>query len=58
VYLNKNIAGTDEDKVKKTIIEHLMTYPAISAAFELQDLQKTPIPADLKTMFTNGYNQS
>jgi predicted AlkP superfamily pyrophosphatase or phosphodiesterase len=57
VYLNKNIAGTDEDKVKKTIIEHLMTYPAISAAFELQDLQKTPIPADLKTMFTNGYNQ-
>jgi len=57
VYLNHSIADADESKVKKAVIEHLMTYPAISAAIELQNLPQTPMPVNIKTMITNGYNQ-
>ncbi|HEX8460507.1 MAG TPA: alkaline phosphatase PafA [Segetibacter sp.] len=57
VYLSRNIPEADEQKVKKAVIDQLMTYAAISAAFELQNLQQTALPANAKNVFINGYNQ-
>jgi predicted AlkP superfamily pyrophosphatase or phosphodiesterase len=57
VYLSKTIAEADEAKLKKAVIEHLMSYPAISGAVDLQNLEATSLPVMIKTMLTNGYNQ-
>lgn len=56
VYLNKNL-GDDEQKIKDAIIERLLEFPAIVSAFDLKELNTVSLPADIKMMATNGYNQ-
>ncbi len=57
VYLNHTITQSDAPQVKKAVIEHLLTYPAIAGAIDLQNLSETPIIPVLKNMVINGYNQ-
>jgi predicted AlkP superfamily pyrophosphatase or phosphodiesterase len=57
VYLSSTITESIAPQVKKAVIEHLLTYPAIAAAIDLQKLSETPIIPDLKNMVINGYNQ-
>jgi len=57
VYLNKDIPDEDEQKVKKAVIEHLLTYPFIAMAVDLQRLNEAPVITNIKNMLANGYNQ-
>ena len=57
IYLNRTITESLAPQVKKAVIEHLLTYPAIAAAIDLQKLSETPIIPVLKNMVINGYNQ-
>lgn len=57
VYLNHTIANADRPQVKKAVIEQLLTYPAIAGAIDLQQLNETPLTANVKAMAINGYNQ-
>ncbi len=57
VYLNSNIAAEDLQKVKDAVIEQLLTYAAIAGAIDLKQLAQTSIPANIKNMLVNGYNQ-
>lgn len=57
VYLNHAIAETLVPQVKKAVIDHLLTYPAIAGAVDLQKVSEATIIANLKTMVINGYNQ-
>lgn len=57
VYLNQAITDADEPKVKKAVIEHLLTYAAVAGAVDLQKLAETPLTQHVKNVFINGYNQ-
>jgi predicted AlkP superfamily pyrophosphatase or phosphodiesterase len=57
IYLNRNIREADEPKVRKAVIEGLISIPSVAGAFDLQQFNSTPIPADIKNMLTNGFNQ-
>ncbi len=54
VVANKNINKAD---LKKFIIQELLKYPGIAKAFDAEQVEFTPLPAALKLMITNGYNQ-
>lgn len=57
VYLNRNIPEAGELKIKKAVIDYLLTYPSIAGATDLQKLSEAPFPSVLKNMLVNGYNQ-
>lgn len=57
VYLNKNVAGEDEQKIKDAVIDRLLEFPVIVQAFDLKDLNTIPLPSNIKNMVANGYNQ-
>lgn len=57
VYLNKNVAGEDEQKIKDAVIDRLLEFPVIVQAFDLKELNTTPLPSNIKNMVANGYNQ-
>jgi predicted AlkP superfamily pyrophosphatase or phosphodiesterase len=57
VYLSKNVATEDQPKVKQAIIERLLEFSAIANAVDLTALNTTPVPARIKEMLVNGYNQ-
>lgn len=60
VYLNdKSISETKGDRqaIKQTIIRTLINFPGVSRAFDLEALHEAALPAPVKTMLVNGYNQ-
>ncbi len=57
VYLNRAVIAEDEQKVTNAVIERLLEYPAIVNAFALKELNTTTLPANIKNMVSNGYNQ-
>ncbi len=57
VYLNHTIAESLMPEVKKAVIDHLLTYPAIAGAIDLQKVSEATIISNLKHMLINGYNQ-
>jgi predicted AlkP superfamily pyrophosphatase or phosphodiesterase len=58
VYLNTNaIANADKTAIKNFIIRELLKQPGIAKAFDLENVSNTSIPATMKMMITNGYNQ-
>ncbi|GEO11668.1 alkaline phosphatase PafA [Segetibacter aerophilus] len=57
VYLNRSVVGEDEQKIKEAIIERLLENPAIVMAFDLKNTNTVLLPAMIKNMVTNGYNQ-
>lgn len=58
LYLNDAaLANANRNEVKSFIIDELLTFPSITAAFDLNEVAKAPIPQKLRNMFVNGYNQ-
>lgn len=60
VYLNHHLidsAELDIDKINETVIEILLAQNGIQMAFPLDELMEVAIPARLKEMIVNGYNQ-
>ncbi len=57
VYLNRNLVTEDEQKIKDAVIEKLLEFPAIASAFDLKEVNTIALPANIKTMMVNGYNQ-
>lgn len=57
VYLNYSAVKNKTSEVKQAIIRHLLTYDAIAAAFNLDQITTAPYPAQFKSMIINGYNQ-
>lgn len=45
------------DDFKSWAVAELKHHPAIMSAFDLHELPETPIPAKIKNMLENGYNQ-
>jgi predicted AlkP superfamily pyrophosphatase or phosphodiesterase len=48
---------TDAEEFRQWAIDQLKNHPAIMTAFDLHELQEANIPARIKDMITNGYNQ-
>lgn len=48
---------TSLDEFKTWAVAQLRQHPAIMSAFDLHELPGTPLPAKIKDMVTNGYNQ-
>ena len=58
VYLNHEvIKQKDITGIKQAIIEELLKLDIISAAIDLKELNQASIPAKVKNMLINGYNQ-
>lgn len=58
VYVRNTPAGGPSKKeIKAYLVEILARHPAISKAFDLTELESVPLPQQVKTMVTNGYNQ-
>ena len=47
----------DIDDFKTWAVNELKNHPAIMSAFDLHEVPETPIPAKIKEMVVNGYNQ-
>ncbi len=59
VFLNHRLIESnnlDTEKIKRKIINILKKKPGIAFVFDLERIEKTPMPEWLKTMATNGYN--
>ncbi|HMR91876.1 MAG TPA: alkaline phosphatase family protein, partial [Chitinophagaceae bacterium] len=48
---------TEFDIFKRWLITELGTHPAIMSAFDLHEIGEAPIPAKIREMVRNGYNQ-
>ncbi len=60
LYLNYpalNESKTNLEDFKSWAISELKNHPAIMASFDLHELAETTLPAKIKDMVTNGYNQ-
>jgi predicted AlkP superfamily pyrophosphatase or phosphodiesterase len=58
VYLNDNaVVNADRTAIKKFIIQELLKQRGIARAFDLENVSNTSLPAIMKMMITNGYNQ-
>jgi predicted AlkP superfamily pyrophosphatase or phosphodiesterase len=57
VYLNNAVTGEDEQKIKETIIDRLLEMPTIVRAFDPENVNTISLPAGIKNMVINGYNQ-
>ena len=57
VYLNRNIANEDQQRVTDAVIERLLDFPAIANAFTTKDVNSIPLPENIKNSVVNGYNQ-
>lgn len=60
VYLNHNLidsAALDMEEIHKTVIQTLLAQNGIQMAFALDEIMEVPIPASLREMIINGYNQ-
>jgi len=58
LYLNNTaLANSNRAEVVQFILQELLTIPNITAAFELQQVSQAPVPARVREMVTNGYNQ-
>jgi len=51
------LANTDREAITNYLIKELLTFPSITAAFDLQHVAKAAVPEKLRMMATNGYNQ-
>ncbi len=52
-----NEGKVDLDDFKNWVISELKNHPAIMACFDLHELPETTLPAKIKDMVINGYNQ-
>ena len=50
-------AKADKEAVMEKIITLLMKYPAVERAFPLDELNEVPLPATIRDMLNNGYNE-
>lgn len=60
IYLNDEViasAKLNRTAINQFIIQELLKYPGIARAFELNQADNLMLPATLKMMVTNGYNQ-
>ncbi len=60
LYLNYaalNEGKADLEDFRSWVISELKNHPAIMACFDLHELSETTLPAKIKDMVTNGYNQ-
>ena len=58
LYLNEAaLAGANRAEIKSFIINDLLSFPSITAAFDLKEVANAPVPQKLKNMVVNGYNQ-
>lgn len=57
VYLNRDVVAGDSQKIKEAIIERLLENPVIVAACDLEEVGTVALPAKIKNMLVNGYNQ-
>jgi predicted AlkP superfamily pyrophosphatase or phosphodiesterase len=57
VYLNNAVTGEGEQKIKETIIDRLLEMPTIVRAFDPENVNTISLPAGIKNMVINGYNQ-
>ena len=60
LYLNHPLIDSlklDEAAIRKTIVKYLSRQPEVSRVFELDKLMEVPLPARLRDMVANGYNQ-
>jgi hypothetical protein len=60
LYLNHPLIDSlklDEAAIRKTIVKYLGRQPEVSRVFELDKLMEVPLPARLRDMVANGYNQ-
>jgi len=58
VYLDSTVLQSAEsEKIKEAVIQHLLTYPEVSNAFEMNKVSTIALPEFIKNMVTNGYNQ-
>jgi arylsulfatase A-like enzyme len=60
VYLNDEVIANNKlnkGEIKQFIIQELLKYSGIAKAFEISQVDNLMLPAPLKLMVTNGYNQ-
>ena len=60
LYLNHPLIDSlklDEAAIRKTIVKYLSRQPEVSRVFELDKLMEVSLPARLRDMVANGYNQ-
>jgi len=60
LYLNHPLIDSlkvDEAAIKKTIVTYLSRQPEVSQVFALDKLMEVPLPARIREMVANGYNQ-
>jgi predicted AlkP superfamily pyrophosphatase or phosphodiesterase len=57
LYLNKTISEEDEPKVRKAVVDQLMTFPEVAMAVDMHRLEATPMVSNIRNMLVNGYNQ-
>lgn len=60
LYLNHPLIDSlklDEAAIKTTIVKYLSRQPEVSQVFALDKLMEAPLPARLRDMVANGYNQ-
>jgi predicted AlkP superfamily pyrophosphatase or phosphodiesterase len=58
LYLNNSvITPANRSEIREFIKQELLTFPSITAAFDLDNVAIAPVPDKIRSMAVNGYNQ-